>query len=138
MATLATDRRCGVSAVAVAEVLGQPLRRLARFPLPCALACRAVHSGRGFTLATSGSSPQGCQAPYFVGPELGALALAVEHGRARWVQLEAWVERRGRDRLWRLTEREAIGALVGRCEPLEWPTGRVLLHLGAQLIEVFV
>src|SRR3954468_4652847 len=81
-----------VVAVAVAEVLGFPIRLLRALPLPTTLVCSFAHEGGGGVLATASpaSVPGNPPAPVFVGPEVDALALAAEHDRAVAATLRAW------------------------------------------------
>jgi hypothetical protein len=125
--------------LAVAEVLGFPIRWLRALPLPSTLVCSFAHEGGRVVLATaSGHGVVGLgdpPAPVFVGPEVDALALAAEHDRACEATLRDWCTKKPD---WRLTSIEAIGKLGHRVEPLDWTTERVLGALGLRLDEVWV
>lgn len=124
--------------VAVAEVLGFPVRWLRQLPLPSTLLCSFAHGGGRVALCTGDSSPPVPQDPpaaVFVGPEVDALALAAEHDRAREATLQGWCARKPGG--WRLTQREAIGGLAQQPAPLGWTTGQVLRALGLRLDEVW-
>jgi len=131
-------------AVAVAEVLGFPIRWLAALPVPSSLLCSFVADpGESVVLRTSGAAPSGgagltLPVPAFVGPEVAALVLAAEHDRARAATLRGWVARKVGTPAWRLTSREAIGTLGHTVEPLGWTTQRVLSALGLRLDEVWL
>jgi len=130
--------------IAVAEVLGFPIRWLAALPVPSSLLCSFVADpGESVVLRTSGTAPSGgagltLSVPAFVGPEVAALALAAEHDRARAATLRGWLRRKAGTPAWRLTPREAIGTLGHAVEPLGWTTGRVLATLGLRLDEVWL
>ena len=124
--------------LAVREVLGLPIRLLRAMPLPTTLVCSFAHGGGCVVLATvpPPSVPGDPPAPVFVGPELDALALAAEHGRAYAATLRGWCEKRAKMPDWRLTSLEALGKLGHPTPPLGWTTAQVLRALGLQLDEV--
>lgn len=120
--------------IAVREVLGLPIRLLREMPLPTTLVCSFAHEDGCVLLATASpaSVPGDPPAPVFVGPEVDALALAAEHGRAT---MRAWCAKKP---AWRLTSVEAIGKLGHRVDPLGWTTEQVLWALGLRLDEVWL
>lgn len=120
---------------AVVDVLDMPIRLLRSMPLPSMLVCSFAHEGGCVVLATGSlpTVPGDPPAPAFVGPEVDALALAAEHGRAVEATLRGWCARKPD---WRLTRIEAIGKLGHAVEPLGWSTARVLGALGLRLDEV--
>lgn len=124
------------ASLAVCEVLELPIRLLLTMPLPSTLVCSFAHEGGRVVLASAETSPSvPGPAPVFVGPEVDALALAAEHGRAYPPTLRAWCARKPG---WRLTQTEALGLLGYRAQPLGWTTGRVLAWLGLRLDEVLL
>lgn len=127
-----------VLALAVREVLGLPIRLLRGMPLPTTLVCSFAHEGGCVVLAAAppSSVPGDPPAPVFVGPEVDALALAAEHGRAYAATLRGWCAKRAQMPDWRLTSIEALGRLGHPTPPLHWTTEQVLRALGLRLDEV--
>ena len=124
--------------LAVREVLGFPIRLLRDLPLATTLVCSFAHEGGCVVLATVSppSVPGDPPAPVFVGPEVDALALAAEHGRAYAATLRSWCTKRLEKPDWRLTSLEALGRLGHPTPPLGWTTEQVLRALGLRLDEV--
>jgi hypothetical protein len=126
-------------ALAVREALGFDARLLLRLPLPTALLCSLSHEGGRLVVTTSNAAPAAAgdvQAPTFVGPEFAALVLAAEHDRAVRAHVLQWRTRKLAEPTWRLTSREAIGAVIEPLPPRGWSVGQVLRRLGMQLEEV--
>jgi hypothetical protein len=124
--------------VAVAEVLGFPIRWLRELPLPSTLACSFAHEGGRQVLLCTASPPAQADpsVPVFVGPEVDALTLAAEHERASAATLSGWLAKKPGG--WRLTRIEALGAVAHATPPLGWTTGQVLRALGLRLDEVWL
>lgn len=129
----------GSTAFAVAEVLELPIRLLRSMPLPSSLVCSFAREDGRVVLATVSPPspwPGDPPTPVFAGPEVDALALAAEHGRAYEATLRAWCAKRAQMADWRLTTAEVLGHIGFRPEPLGWTTARVLAALGLRLEEV--
>lgn len=128
------------AAGAVLEVLGFPFRTLLALPLPSALVCRVRRSGLRLGLRTSGAAPSPPDGAAFVGPELLALALAAEQGRAPSATVEGWCARKQSQPGWRLTTQESLAGLANAATVAElgWSTEQVLSASGLELVEVLL
>jgi hypothetical protein len=122
--------------LAVREVLGLPVRYLLALPLASTLLV-VTHEGERCALRSSSTSPSVEGAVLaFVGPELLALALAVEHGRACGATLVGWLRKKAQKSTWRLTSAEALGGLSVRPSETQLTVERLLGALAARLVEV--
>jgi hypothetical protein len=125
-------------AVAIGELLSFPRRLISALPSPTTLVCRR-RAGGVAVITTSRTAFEAYRAEHvatFTGIELAALSLAAEHDRGSPAAFEAWCARKADDSAWTLSAPDAIGAAVGRFEPIGWLLGEVLRRYGLELIDV--
>ncbi len=130
------------SPFAVREVLGLQARWICALPLSTTLLCRRGPLCADPTLLCITTS----RAAYvlarergwdvFVGGELVALSVAVEHERAGPGELAHWCLQKRADPQWRLTYEVAVGLVAEALQARGWTVGQVLTVLDLELMGV--